>query len=119
MYAFMYSSYIFASSYNVVFQAQSYGASHVILTGNRFEVMLMVILSGTFAAATASLGLMHIFLVSLNVTTLEGLSSPFRSAYSSGCFNNFRTVFGESPWLWPVPFLSVKTGDGCEFEVYQ
>ena len=48
-------------------------------------------------------GLSYVSNVCVNQTTLEGIANLNPETYDNGREENFRQVFGESPWRWFLP----------------
>jgi len=63
----------------------------------------------------------HVKLVCTNVTTIENLEKDRTGefvSYDVGIDKNFKQVFGENPWLWPLPFYGSSgrpSGDGVKW----
>ncbi|XP_017770003.1 PREDICTED: palmitoyltransferase ZDHHC15 isoform X4 [Nicrophorus vespilloides] len=87
----------------------------------RFHILFLFFVAVMFAISLASLFFYHIYLVSVNRTTLEAFRSPVfyhgpdRDGFNLGRRKNFMQVFGENPKLWLVPVFTTL-GDGTAFD---
>ena len=76
---------------------------HAVHAGTAMYTVLLVatVPANLFAALyLASMAAEQLFLVARNRTTLD----PHDTRYDVGLARNFVQVFGERPWLWPLPF---------------
>lgn len=89
------------------------GATVLLLQGAGMAAVLSAVLTPFF--------IFHCWLLSRNMTTIEfceqkGWEKGDRCAspYDLGMFGNFRSVLGESPWLWLLP-VGQPQGDGLSW----
>ncbi|XP_017770001.1 PREDICTED: palmitoyltransferase ZDHHC2 isoform X2 [Nicrophorus vespilloides] len=88
----------------------------------RFHILFLFFVAVMFAISLASLFFYHIYLVSVNRTTLEAFRSPVfyhgpdRDGFNLGRRKNFMQVFGENPKLWLVPVFTTSV-DGVIYPV--
>jgi len=57
----------------------------------------------------------HIYMACMNETSIEDKVASM--PYNHGIFSNLQSVFGESPWTWPLPFWGWgPLGDGIHWQ---
>eukprot|EP01124_Arcella_intermedia_P037132 TRINITY_DN9873_c0_g1_i3.p1 TRINITY_DN9873_c0_g1~~TRINITY_DN9873_c0_g1_i3.p1 ORF type:complete len:289 (-),score=47.59 TRINITY_DN9873_c0_g1_i3:89-928(-) len=89
-------------------------ASHFrLFSSAELQIMVVMIICVTFGLGLSCFSAAHIGYVFKNVTTLESFDGE-RSPYDLGFKENWRQVFGKSPWLWFVPVANMQ-GDGLSF----
>ncbi|XP_065165248.1 palmitoyltransferase ZDHHC20-A isoform X5 [Atheta coriaria] len=87
----------------------------------RFHILFLFFVAVMFAISLASLFFYHIYLVSVNRTTLEAFRAPIfftgpdKNGFNLGRKKNFIEVFGEKPRLWLLPVFTTL-GDGLSYE---
>lgn len=76
--------------------------------GSSFYMLIcfITVIGFLFAAYTFCFGSTYIPNVCVNRTTLEGIAKIDTDAYNNGKVDNFKQVFGESPWKWFIPLRS-------------
>ncbi|XP_065165244.1 palmitoyltransferase ZDHHC20-B isoform X1 [Atheta coriaria] len=86
----------------------------------RFHILFLFFVAVMFAISLASLFFYHIYLVSVNRTTLEAFRAPIfftgpdKNGFNLGRKKNFIEVFGEKPRLWLLPVFTTA-GNGLYY----
>jgi hypothetical protein len=90
--------------------------------GGDIELLFLFLVSGMFGLSLACLFFFHLYLIARNRSTIETVRPPFlesgpcKNAYNLGILNNFKQVFGNQAWKWPIP-ISSSIGNGLSFPV--
>lgn len=116
-YALVYCLYIAATSveYFIKFWAESPQANV-----SRFHILFLFFVAIMFAISLSALFFYHVYLVTVNKSTLESFRAPiFRSGpdkegYHVGKMNNIMEVFGDVKCYWLLP-ISTCMGDGITY----
>uniref|UniRef100_A0A914QMF4 Palmitoyltransferase n=1 Tax=Panagrolaimus davidi TaxID=227884 RepID=A0A914QMF4_9BILA len=80
--------------------------------GGDIELLFLFLVSGMFGLSLACLFFFHLYLIARNRSTIETVRPPFlengpcKNAYHLGILNNFKQVFGNQIWKWPIPISS-------------
>jgi hypothetical protein len=88
--------------------------------GGDIELLFLFLVSGMFGLSLACLFFFHLYLIARNRSTIETVRPPFlesgpcKNAYNLGILNNFKQVFGNQAWKWPIP-ISSSLGSGSNF----
>jgi len=87
----------------------------------KYHILFVFFVSIMFSLSVSSLFWYHVWLTLHNRSTLEQFRAPVfeggrsdAQGWSLGKSNNFREVFGPSPWLWFLP-IQTHLGNGIVF----
>ncbi|XP_077983603.1 palmitoyltransferase ZDHHC20-B-like [Glandiceps talaboti] len=120
LYALVYCLYVActAAQYFVQFWSNSLGKS-----AGKFHILFLFFAAAMFALSLLSLLGYHLYLVSVNKTTLESFRTPvFRTGPDKDGFSlgtktdNIKEVFGDNTRMWLFP-LTTSQGDGVVYQV--
>jgi len=117
-YALVYCLYVAGTSaeYFIRFWSENPQEDRI----SRFHILFLFFVSIMFAISLSALFFYHLYLVSVNKSTLESFRAPiFRSGpdkdgYHIGKMNNIMEVFGDRKSLWIFP-VRTYMGDGISF----
>eukprot|EP00096_Caligus_rogercresseyi_P010386 TRINITY_DN3768_c0_g1_i1.p1 TRINITY_DN3768_c0_g1~~TRINITY_DN3768_c0_g1_i1.p1 ORF type:complete len:370 (+),score=123.18 TRINITY_DN3768_c0_g1_i1:84-1193(+) len=117
-YALAYCLFVSLSSlrYFLLFWNSEDASAH-----GKFHVLFLFFVSSMFSLSLCFLFGYHVYLISVNLTTLEAFRAPiFRSGASDpkgfhlGTRSNFQEIFGDNKWRMFLPVFS-SLGDGIHF----
>lgn len=94
-------------------------------SGHFVQMLAATLVGVTFLLAVGFLAAFHWSLVARNDTTIESykrvtllvaLIKQGQNPFHLGVWGNMRSLFGPSPWLWPLP-IKTTVGDGYGFSL--
>lgn len=95
--------------------------THIHKGGGALHIIFLFFVAVMFSISLWTLLGYHIYLVTVNRTTLESMRAPVfrvggpdKHGFNLGAGNNFRQVFGKRPWLWCLPIYT-SLGDGLVY----
>lgn len=95
---------------------------NAVTFGVRFQILFLFFVSGMLTFGVMFLFFYHVHLLLKNRTTLEAFRQPLttygpdRNAFNLGFKENFRQLFGRSPFLWFIPVATTE-GTGLVYKL--